>query len=530
MENVLNTLFIQLHNSFENNTLLLDKINSISSKFLINKDKLPLYYIGVLFDFIEKEPQYYYNEKVANEIIENLNLLYNKDKEIFVTTFFQTIDNFFNSLNSYNSILDLHEEFDNIGLENITKTKIYYIPLITNIMEFCLNHFYKGIANLEGAIKGKDYTKQNTLGKLKNILVKNYPNLLNIDIDFRDALSHGMIDVKKDKIEYSYIEKGTREIRFNKLSYYELENKKNELLDIASGAILGFFLFTSQKEIITNEYLGSIDEKNTFEFFKLFLHTENIRVKSYSKGIIGSSQLNIHIDIKNINDKNQLIHLLVLVSKTMYIFFPVYEKYFVEYTHPYSISGMIMLERKQLEKMILSDDISEIDRIIGSGDSLLPIPDIQDISQDNRSYKFHTFPKIAGHYWQVKDLKDISTEKIKRFIAKLIINKEYISKEEIKKVIFQAIKKIKMLENKKNPIYKIKYGKMPADVVRLEVFYRTSIRNQFSLLSNNNSFICIVQYYRSMFVPKIDVGFPDNYIFEKIKKIDIFWNKKYYIL
>jgi hypothetical protein len=420
--------------------------------------------------------------------------------------------------------LDLYCEFDDIGLEDITKAKIYYIPLITQLMEYCLNHFYRGIASIEGKFNNKNYERQNTLGKLKNILANNYPNLLNIDIDFRSALSHGMIDIKKDKIDYSYTEKGTREIVFKELKHYDLEEYKNSLLDIASGALVGLFIFITQKEIINNEYLASIDEKLTFEFFKLFLHNENIKIKSYSIGIIGSSQFNVHIDIKNINDKNQLIHLFVLISKIMFIYFPDYERYFIDYTHPYSIGGMISFEKEQLEQMMLTNDISELDHIIGDYDSLLLIPDIQDTSQDNRSYKFHTFPKIDGKDWEVFQLQDISIESTKRFIAKLIINKESVSMQEVKKLLFQVSKKIRVLENKNNPKTKIKHGKMEADLVRLEVFYKTRERGNFSLLRNNSKFICLVHYYKGRSISKIEVPLQDNYHFEKLKKFDIFWN------
>jgi len=524
MNEFLEKLFIQYNSSSNNKIDLSGKIDLISSKFSIDNN-LPFFYIGILSDFIINEPQYYHSKSVENEVLIGLNALYDKDKDKFLSVFYAYMDKFFYSLNSYYNILDLYNEFDDIGLEDVTKAKIYYIPLITQLMEYCLNHFYRGIVSIEGEFKNKDYTTQNTLGKLKNILANNYPSLLNIDIDFRDALSHGMLDIKNDKIDYSYTEKGTRETIFKELKHYDLEEYKNSLLDIASGALVGLFVFMTQKGIVNNEYLASIDEKMTFEFFKLFLHNENIRVKSYSKGVIGSSQFNIHIDIKNINDRNQLIHLFVLINKVMFVSFPGYERYFINYTHPYGIGGMVSFEKEQIEEMMLTDDISELDYIIGKYDSLLLIPDIQDISQDSRSYKFHTFPRISGKDWEVFQLQDISNESTKRFKAKLIIDKENISKNEVEKLLFQVSKKIRVLENKSNPQTKIKYGKIEADLVRIEVFYKMHERGKFSLLQNNNKFICFVHYYKSKSVTKIEVPSQDNYIFENLKKFDIFWNK-----
>ena len=528
MEGLLEKLFFQ-YNSLSNNKIdLLDKIDLILSKFAINSD-LPIFYIGILNDFIVNEPQYYYNKTVENEVLNNLNDLYDKDTDMFLIAFHTYQEKFFYSLNSYYSILDLYNEFDDIGLENVTKAKIYYIPLITQLMEFCLNHFYRGLASIEGCFKNKDYTTQNTLGKLKNVLKNSYPNLLNIDIDFRDAISHGMVEISNESLHYSYTERETRETVFKELKHYDLETKKNELIDIASGALIGLFKFMTAKEIITNEYLSSMDEKTSFEFFKLFLHNENIRVKSYSTGIIGSSQFNIHIDIKNINDKDKLIHIFVLIGKIMYISFPNYERYFISYNHPYSISGMISFEKTQLKKMLFEDDISKLDKIIGSDDSTTLIPDIQNNLQDNRSYKFHTFPRISGENWEISDLRDISAEGIKRFRARLIIDNETISKKEIEKLLFQASKKIRVLENKSNPQSKIKHGKIEADLVRIEVFYKMYERGRFALLQNNDNFICLVYYYKSRSVPKIEVPFQNNYNFENLKKFDIYWSKGFNI-
>lgn len=527
MNDLLGNIFTEYNANSNSKILLSEKIDLILSEFSIDNN-LPIYYVGILYDFIAKEPQYYYNNIVENEVYDNLNNLYAKDKDKFLNAFYTYLDKFFYSLNSYFSILDLHDEFDDIGLENVTKAKIYYIPLITQLMEFCLNHFYRYIASIEGKLKDKDYTLQNTLGKLKNVLVKSYPNLLNIDIDFRDAISHGALEINSENINYSYTEKGTRKELFKEINHYDLEVKKNEIMDIAGGAFVGLFKFMIEKEILNSEYLESMDEKSSFEFFKLFLHNENIKVKSYTKNTIDSSQFQIYVDILDINDSDQLIHIFVLISKMMFIVFPKYERYIIDYNHPYSIGGMVSFEKDQLEKILYESDISKIDSIIGNGNAPLLILEIQDVLQDNRSYKFHTFPKIKGKDWEVKHLRDISNEYTKRFSAKLIISRQNISKDEVEKLLFLVSKKIRTLENKSNPTTKIIYGKMEADVVRLELFYKTNMRDSFQLLQDNSSFICLLHYYKSKSITKIKVAFQDNYIFEKIKKFDIFWNKGFW--
>ena len=94
-------------------------------------------------------------------------------------------------------------------------------------------------------------------------------------------------------------------------------------------------------------------------------------------------------------------------------------------------------------------------------------------------------------------------------------------------ILFAVSKKIRQLENQKNPYTKIKFGKVDADVVILNVFFRQYERKEFSLLANNEHFICSVHYYKGSSADRIQVPFQDNYIFENIKKLDIYWNKNW---
>lgn len=523
--NILEKLFIQYHYISNNKIELSDKIGFIQEELSIDTP-IQLFFIGILNDLLINEPQYYYNKDVAQEVYDNLNTLYTQDDEKFRNSFDTYQYKFFHSINSYYNILDLFNEFDDVGFDNETKTKMYYIPIITQLMEFCLNHFYRGIASITGDFKSKDYSVQNTLGKLKNVLSKDYPNLLDIDIDLRDAISHGTVEINSDKIIYSYTEKSTRELIFKELESYKLNDIKNQLIDISTGAIIGLLKFLIEQNILNEQYLEKADEKINFELLKLFLHNENVKVKSFSKGIIGSSQLNIHIDIKNINDKNQIIHLLVLIGKIMYATFNNYERYFISYSHPFSINGFISLENSKLKNSLYEDDLSKIDAIISQDLGIL-IPDVQKTTLDNRSYKFHTFPKISGKNWEVTSLRDNSIENIKRFEARLIIHEKYISQKEIESLLFQVTKKIRVLENKSNPKTKIKNGTIEAELVRLLVFYKTHKRDSFSLFKSNANFICLAHYYKSKSVSKIEVPFQDNYTFENLKKLDIYWNKNY---
>jgi len=525
MSNFFEKLFVDYNYISNNKIALPEKIEHIKRELSL-KDDIPLMFLGVLNDFISNEPQYYYSKEVEKEVFTNLTTLYTKDSDKFRNSFFKYQHKFFHSINSYYHILDLLNEFDDVDFDSRTKTKIYYLPIITQLLEFCLNHFYRGLASIIGDLKDKDYTQQNTLGKLKNVLSKEYQSLMNVDIDFRDAISHGTVEVNSDSIVYSYIEKGSRNLTFKELKFYKLNDIKNELIDISSGAIVGLLRFFVEHSIFNQQYVEKADENINFELLKLFLHNENVQVQSFSKGFVGTPQLNIKLDIKGIDDTSQIIHLLILVGKIIYATFNDYDRYLIGYTHPFSMDGFISLEKNKLAKILFEDSIHEIDEVISEDLGIL-IPDIQKNVADNRSYKFHTFPKVSGINWEVSHLKDISIDNIKRFEARLIINDEDMSKQDIEKLLFQVTKKIRVLENKSNPITKIKHGKIEADVVRLLVFFKTRQRNSFSLFSNNKSFICLAHYYKSKSVVQIQIPFQENYTFEKMKKIDVYWNRNF---
>ena len=520
MSNILEELY-SVYNSVSNNKVeLVDKIDIIKKEF--SQDKvLPLFLIGVVNDFLVNEPQCYYKKEVLDEVFNNLDTLYKQDNENFINSFIKYQDNFFHSLNSYYHILDLYNELDDVGFESEIKTKIYYLPIITQLMEFCLNHFYRGVASILGELKNQDYVSQKKLGNLKDVLKKEYPNLVNIDINFRNAISHGTIEIVRDGILYSYI--NNRQIVNKKIDFWEFNNIKNELFDISSGAFLGLFKFIIENNIFNEEYLSQIeqDEKISFELVKLFLHNENVRVKLLSKDTIWNTHLNINLDIKNINDKNQIMVLLIYVAKIVYAVLPKFSMYIINYTHPFSIGGMLTLKQEEAKKILNEEPINW-------EESFFMVTDIEDTTIDNRSYKFQRFPEISSQNWKVSDIRDFSVENIKRFEAVLTINKNISTKKEIEKLLFIIIKKIRVLENQRNPKDKMKYGKIEADVVRLKVFYKVNSRGSLELLQENDRFICFVHYYRNKSIPKMDIAFQDHYIFENInKKFDIYWNKNF---
>lgn len=518
---------VQEYNHYANNESDMErKTKEVCAKLSIDEDNLMLLYIGMFNSFLNNEPMRYYNKNVSKEVYDNLSKLYDSDSDKFLESFNKHSFSFFYSINSYSKILELFNEFDDIDFESNIKIKAYYIPIITQILEFCLNHFYRATARIVGDFKNKDYIPQKTLDKLKSVLDKDYPNLINIDVDLRNAISHGTFEEvhTNGKVEFVYEKKVLERnqkviIEFKTISLEDLKSIKNDYIDICSGAILGFLLFMNNKKIFTIELFESLDEKEKYEYIKLLLYSDKIEIKSFSSGTIGSNQLNINIAIKNIEDTNQIFFLSTIIIKIVCSMIPEYERYLINYTHPYSIGGMLSLSKEQIISFIGNPDDFSI-----FTDTLQLFPDIQPKDIDYRAYSFHTFPKIKTENWEIRDIQDNSLEDRKRFNARLILTNRDLSLDEIRQVIFSATSKIKTLENKRNPKTPISYGKQDADIIKISVHLLTDERNKFTNMVD--SFVCESQYYRAKNINRYEYT-PFNTEKETIKKWDIYWSKNF---
>ena len=527
---------INLYNEFHalTNPTILTNENQIKIKELTSiKEDFPIAFLGLLSNIVNNEPQYYFNRGVSKEVSNNLTHFYKQDSKLFLQTLISVQDVFFDSIKSYFHILDLFKELDSVAFENELKIKLYYLPVIQQLMEYCLNFFYAGINKIINEFVNADFSKANTLGQYKNNLTAKklgeytFDKLTRINIDLRNSISHGKVDFSDDKLIYSYTENRSRRTLYKELKIHELDNIKNELFDIAGGAIIGWIKFITNNELFESIFKDNQTEDIIFQYFKFYFQNDNVRINSISNSITGSPQLNIQIKIENIYEKKSIIHLIILLLKAMYQFFPKYDRYFISYKHPFSVTGMISLNKEVIDDILDITDIAKIDKVISTGQALFLVPDIYNFDSNIKAYKFQVFPKIKNETWEIVNINDISVDNIKRYKCNLIIDNSDITKDEIITILFSVSKRIRQLENKRSPYTKIKYGKVEADVVNINVFYRQYTRKPLALLSSNENFICSVYYYKSHSSHRINVPFHKNYIFEKIKKLDLYWNKNW---
>ncbi|HFU4065428.1 TPA: hypothetical protein ACGO51_002365, partial [Streptococcus suis] len=114
---------------------------------------------------------------------------------------------------------------------------------------------------------------------------------------------------------------------------------------------------------------------------------------------------------------------------------------------------------------------------------------------------FRFYPDINSEGYTISEITDISLENVKRFSAVFVLIKA-VTKFQIKKLIKEAIEQIAGIENYGFANTKVKHGEMSADIVYLTVYHNQLRRNnKRELFSENDNFICYVQYDRSKKFP-----------------------------
>ena len=114
MQNLLFTLFAQ-YNIVSNNVNLVDKVTVIKDAFSLDEENIQLFFIGILYDFIKIQPQYFFNREVENEVSHRLNQLFIQDNEKFSKAFFEQQTNLFNAINLYHHILETYNEEEKVA-------------------------------------------------------------------------------------------------------------------------------------------------------------------------------------------------------------------------------------------------------------------------------------------------------------------------------------------------------------------------------------------------------------------------------
>lgn len=461
---------------------------------------------GNLENFLNNEPQRYFNHDVAIETYKTLNSI---DKNTFINNFEEIKDYFFSFINSYYHVVDIYNELDDISFDSEIKIKIYYLPIITQIIENVFSNFYRVATYFIGTNKKAtmlNHFKESLKGKLDSSLDE-------IDINFRNAISHGKVSINGNIMFYTYTDKSVKPYRdkTEQININQIENLKNKLFDTSSSVFLAFMLYLNKIDLFNNIIFKNKDDSYTNnELLKLYLKSEKVEIKNINTISNEKKVFETFVYFKNIQTIDEIIDISSQIIKVFSQYFISHDYYLVHYSNEHSAGGTLIF-----------NDILKLDR----NNSL--INDIEKIKLSPKSYKYHNFKEIKNEDFKLKNITDFSVENIKRIKGKLFIKKENISNDELKKIFHKATKEVRQLQTLQNPRdTKAKYlGE--ADIVYLNIFYDNLSRINYGHEESSDNFICNLTYYRTKTTPMPDYPFQNIHLKEDIPKHIIWWKNEF---
>ncbi len=501
-----------------------EDVTLIQKKLDVNYD-IPIIFVGLLKELCFEKPQAYWKRDVANEIRSNIDDYISTDSELFLLSFNNSAIEFFESIRAYESITRIISEIRNVAFEQSFKTRIFRNPIFSQLCEDFLMNMYRVLKSIVNQFSEKDYSSQNTLTPIIQCLSKNgFVKSTDINVDLRNSVNHGNVFTSGSTINYRF--GNAPDYKIKTINCWEYDDLINQTYDTACGILVGIIQSLSKNPSIL-ESIVIIPDKNAFEWFKLMYKNEKVKVLDVSEVDLKSRQISINIET-HIEKKEDLIIALIELTRSSFLLFPNYDRYFVGYEHRRSCSGYIRLTNKQLIKGLNAIELYKL--AVDSNDVM--ISDIMDADININAYKYHIFPKIKTREYEVIDVQDISVGDFKRLKANLIIG-ERACKSDIWSIVKNVIFELKSFETPQNPFINISWGKSQADMVFLNVFVDSLERNNFNLFPNNSSFVGLAHFYKDESCPRLQNGGVMENLWRVYKKdkmkdgIVMAWNPKY---
>lgn len=488
-------------------------------------------FVFIFNKILHTDPCSYWNKDVYIETLTLLEKLYSNYRNQLNID--ETIFNYF--LMGYNSYMQITEIITDLKTFNITdelKTQLYRLPTYTSLVESCLSNFLRVIVNLIGQGYQKDYSVQNKLGSLINIIKKHDYNQIvsNINVNIRNAINHGKVIIQStaSQKELCFYYEENNISKTLKIPIYKFDTILDETYDVVSGVLLALSSFMNNHFNLLN-IDRTKNEYTSFSLNALELSIPKIQCINISE-IEHSKQLNIDMKVDKTN-RDYLGVLAICISLIIYQQYKNYEQYMISFSNPRMITGWIRFQNQDIQDMnsktktfdtVISDIIAKKDFIIFDAST-------EDI--DLSEVKYFCFPNFDGENYKINKVEDASTQDRKRLRAHLFIEDE-TDKLKILDIIKQSIEWLKTLKNPASPSYIQKHGDMPADSLYINV-YRKDGRKSKEMYSSNENFVCFVDYNENGITTLQHGGIPlviwNSYYHEKIGNIQIAWREKTFL-
>lgn len=513
------------YNQFDSTALL----NEVREQINPDITKLEKVFQYLFYKILHTDPCVYWDKIVYTQTISLLENLFH--------THYQTleIDNFvFNYFlmgsNAYGEISETISDLRDFNLSQEIKTRLYRLPTYTAIVESCLSNFLRVIAIVTGRCTGKNYTTQNSLRQLINIINSaGYVEIANkINVNIRNAINHGKMQLKKEVFEHICFYYDENNISTSmEMPLYKFDQIIDEAFDVVSAVFLALITFF-------NNHINLIKEDQTqkeyasFSLFAMQLSLPNIYCKNISD-TGNSKQLNIEIAIQN-PERGYIGQIATMLSILIYDRYNDYEQYMILFSHPRMMDGWVRYKNQEISDM--SNKIRGFDDVlkdvIARKDFIIFPPAIEDINLNE--VKYFCFPNHNTDTYKINNVQDASTLDRKRIKANLYIG-ETSDRENILEVIYQAVEWLSNLKNPPSPKNEQKHGDMPADSVYVNVYISDGRKNK-ELISSNDNFICFVEYNLDGNTTLKNGGLPkviwESFYHETINNFNIAWKNGMY--
>lgn len=524
--NLVNTFCLAKYYSTFDSTELL---NRVQQQIDSNITSLSREFLFVFHRVLYTDPCYFWDKKVFTQTLAQLESLaqaHGNPPEIDEPIF----KYFLMGYDSYCQVSDMVLDLRSFNLMQETKTRLYRIPVYTALLESCLSNFLRVIAILTGKDIGKDYSSQNTLGQLKNVIAANgYSEIADrVDVNLRNAINHGKVLLRKvpeDRVYFYYSENNVQKCK--DMAPYEFDKIIDDTYDLVSAVLLSLTTFMNN-HISLLKIDSSQKTHESFALLAMRLSLPGIYCQNISD-TGDSKQLNVEIQIGN-TDRGFIAQIATMLAIIAYNQYGDYEQYMIAFDSARMMRGWVRYKKQEVS--VMSADAKSIDKIfqeaIKRQDVIIFPASTEEV--DLNEVKYYCFPNYNGESFNINNVADASLEDRKRLKAHLFIG-DISEKQEIVKVINQAIEWLRTLKNPPSAVMAIKHGDVEADALYINV-YKHDTRKSKELLPGNENFVCFVDWNSSGSTTLKNGGLPQiiwrQFSHEQIGKMNVAWRDKQY--
>lgn len=506
-------------------------INELSTKLKLNVNYISDELLCLFNEILFNEPNYYWNKEIFEQTYKELENLFEKFPQD-INFDEKVMEHFLIGYHTYSQLSDIVKDFSELNDSPIIKNRLYRIPTYISIVEGCLTNLFRGILLIIDKSTTKDFSEQNKLKPICEIMSSNgFKKLAQyVDVDIRNAINHGNVVLRDNGREINFTYSKGRMVESKTLKTYELDKLLDNTYDTASAVLLGFALFI-------NNHIDKINlnrNEETFTALGLFsmkLSLPTIRVTNFNGVEIANQQeqLNIDVYIENL-DRTFILQTAVEIGILTYKRYSDYDKYFISFSNERLQTSWVRFTNEEIEGILTRryEIVEAIQSALDRKDVIIWNPATHEV--DMQENKYYRYPNYSSYKFKINNVQDASLEDRKRLKAHLFVG-NIDDKQELLEIFEEAINWLKSVRNIQNPTMPIKHGTMDADSLYINV-YRNDSRSNKELFPNNENFICFIDYNLNGVTTLKNGGIFEsiwgNLYHEKNGNVDIAWREGKY--